>query len=409
MNKQGLQTALPDDSGNDTNDRHYYIFLILYLLGLSMLGSFVNDMYTPAMPEMCNFFNVAASTVQLGLTMTLIGAAIGQFIMGPVSDHTGRRPVLWFSLSLAAVSAFLCIFSKNITIFLIFRFFQGVGASGGYFLARTIPADIYNGRALAKFMAIIGAVNGIAPASAPILGGFISETFSWKGIFITLAAFAVLLFIISPGYKESLPASRRTHGGFMHSIDNYKNLIVNRAFMTHVMLKGWTLALLFAYISAAPFILQTRYGLSESVYGLVVGGNAIFVAIGSIIALKFKPLKLAAYYGALGMGVFVTLQFFALWFINNMWIYEILTVLMLFCMGLVFSASNTLAMNEGRAQAGEASAVLGIVGYVLGGIASPLVGIGNVAHSTAIVMEVLTIFIIISAFRTRRIPADLGS
>ena len=391
----------------DGQGRGFFIFLVVYLLGLSMLGSFVNDMYTPAMPEMVGYFHAAVPTVQLGLTMTLIGAAIGQFVMGPVSEHTGRRPVLFFSLALCGASGLVSVFSPNITVFLIWRFFQGIGASGGYFLARTIPADLYGGRALAKFMAIIGAVNGIAPASAPILGGFIAQTFTWKGIFYSLAMLAALLLLISPWMKETLPKAERSHASVGQSLDNYLKLLRNKPFMTHVMLKGAALAILFAYISSAPFIVQRHYGFSESVYGCIIGGNAVFLALGSMFALKFNPLKKAAFYGTIGAAACISLESAAIVWVDDFWLYESLLLPMLFCMGMVFSASNTLAMNEGRYNAGEASAILGIYGYVLGGLASPLVGIGNVLHSTPIVFMALTVLMIIGGIRTRRTPADL--
>ena len=96
------------------------------------------------------------------------------------------------------------------TFFLMCRLIQGMGASGGYFLARTIPADIFHGRELAKFMVIIGAVNGLAPASAPVLGGFIADWISWKAVFVFLAAFTVLILAFVGKLKESLYPQDRT-------------------------------------------------------------------------------------------------------------------------------------------------------------------------------------------------------
>ena len=134
------------------------------------MGSFVNDMYSPALPAMVRFFGCTVSIGQLGLTMGMIGLGIGQIILGPVSDKYGRRPVLIASMSLFVVAAVVSIFSSTIHFFNLCRLFQGMGASGGYFLARTIPADVYSGRQLAKLMALIGAINGVAPASAPLVG-----------------------------------------------------------------------------------------------------------------------------------------------------------------------------------------------------------------------------------------------
>ena len=389
-------------------DPRYYWFLVVYLVGLSALGSFVNDMYTPSLPAMCRFFHCSVPTVQMGLTMGMIGLALGQFLLGPISDRYGRRPVLICSTLLFIFAAIVSIFSPTIHFFVACRLFQGIGASGGYFLARTIPADVYQGRGLAKLMALIGAINGIAPASAPVIGGVTADAFGWKGIFVVLAAFAVLLLAFSPMMKESLAPSRRSSGSCLHSFGGYVSLLKDRAFMTHVCFKGTSLGLLFAYISASPFILQTHYGLSQTYYGLVIGFNALFVATGSMIALRFHPLKKAAFIGSLILGGGILGQAVALYTINSIWVFEGFMIVILFALGLIFSTTNTLAMNEGRSQAGEASSVLGISGYVFGAIVSPLVGIGDVFHSTAVVFVSLTILVIICSFGSKAIAPDLN-
>lgn len=389
-------------------DPRYYWFLVIYLVGLSALGSFVNDMYTPSLPAMCRFFHCSVPTVQMGLTMGMIGLALGQFLLGPISDRYGRRPVLICSTLLFIFAAIVSIFSPTIHFFVACRLFQGIGASGGYFLARTIPADVYQGSGLAKLMALIGAINGIAPASAPVIGGVTADAFGWKGIFVVLAAFAVLLLAFSPMMKESLAPSRRSSGSWLHSFGGYVSLLKDRAFMTHVCFKGTSLGLLFAYISASPFILQTHYGLSQTYYGLVIGFNALFVATGSMIALRFHPLKKAAFIGSLILGGGILGQAVALYTINSIWVFEGFMIVILFALGLIFSTTNTLAMNEGRSQAGEASSVLGISGYVFGAIVSPLVGIGDVFHSTAVVFVSLTILVIICSFGSKAIAPDLN-
>lgn len=385
----------------------YYAFLVAYLVCLSALGSFVNDMYSPALPAMVKFFHCSISTGQMGLTMGMIGLALGQIILGPVSDHYGRRPVLTASLSLFIVSAIVSVFSPTIHVFNLCRLFQGMGAAGGYFLARTIPADVYSGRSLARLMALIGAINGIAPASAPVIGGVTADHWGWKGVFLVLAAFALIITTLSPALKESLSQDMRSRGSILRSFGGYRHLIANRRFMTHVCFKGSALGLLFAYISSAPFILQTHYGLSQTVYGLVIGFNALFVVAGSMLALRFHPLKKAAVTGAGLLAAGIAAQAIALWHIHSLWMFETCMCVSLLGLGLIFSTTNTLAMNEGREHAGEASAVLGVAGYAVGAVASPLVGIGNILHSTAIVFVALAVLTGAFALLTRRMPPDL--
>lgn len=383
-------------------------FLVAYLVGLSAFGSFVNDMFLPSLPSMMKFFGCTVSMVQMGLTTGMIGLGVGQILLGPISDKYGRKPMLVYTLVAFCIASVISIFSPTIHFFLICRFFQGVGASGGYFLARSIPADIYSGRELARTMAIIGAINGFAPASSPVLGGIISDHFTWKGVFVALTAFGLILLCFVPKFKESLPPERRDNGSLWSSFKNYKTLLLNKAFMIHVILKGAALGVVFAYISSAPFIMETHFGYSQTVFGLFMGGNAIFVAGGAMVALRFKVLKNAASVGAWGLMFFALVEGAALWLLpHTFWAYELLLLPMLFCLGMIFTVGNTLAMNEGRNTAGDASALLGVVGYIFGAVVSPLVGQGNILHATAIAIVVISLITLVFSIFSRHLAPDL--
>lgn len=396
--------APPD---NDKGLHINYTFFIIYMVLLSAFGSFVNDMYVPSLPSMARFFGCSVPVVQMGLTMGMIGLGLGQPIMGPVSDRVGRKPVLIGSGILFIIAATVSVFSPTIHFFLICRLFQGAGASGGYFLARTIPADIYHGRPLAKTMAVIGAINGFAPASAPVIGGVIADHFQWKGVFWALTIFAVILLLVSVKLKETLPAKYREHGPLREVWVDYKKLLVNRPFMIHVIFKGAALGLLFAYVSSAPFIMQVKYGWSQTAFGIIMGCNSIPACIGSMVSLRFKPLKKAGVIGAAILFVSVLAEAAVLWWVDSFWAYELLLLPMVFGLGMIFTVGNTLAMNEGRDNAGSASAILGLGGYVFGAIVAPLVGIGDITHSTALVFLATTLIVAVFAVFVRRTPADL--
>lgn len=385
----------------------YYVFVITYLVLLSAFGSFVNDMYIPSLPDMVKAFHCSIPTVQLGLTFGMIGLGVGEIILGPFSDRWGRKPILIASLIVFAIGAVSCIWSTTIHEFVMWRLVQGLGASGGYFLARTIPADMYQGRALAKVMALVGAINGFAPASAPVIGGFVARSVGWKGIFWILGGFSALLLLLSVVFKESLPKERRVVGPFWIAFKNYGVLARNRHFVIHTLLKGSALGMLFAYISSAPFIIQTHYGYTAAQFGLFMGFNAMFVAAGAMLALKFNPLKKGAVFAGRTLFIIAVGQLICLLHVDNVWVYEAWNVLMIFCMGMLFTVANTLAMNEGRDCAGDASAMVGFVGYVFGAIASPLVGIGNILHSTAITMMVLAAITLVFTRMTKVLPPDL--
>lgn len=206
-----LSTAL-------ARNARYYGFLVLMLVSLSALGSFVNDMYSPALPGMCRFFGCQVPVAQLGLTMGMAGLGVGQLLLGPISDRIGRKPALIGATALFIMAAVAGTFATNIHIFNLSRFFQGLGASAGYFLAKTIPADVYAGRPLAKLMALVGAINGLAPAIAPVAGGIIADDSGWKAIFWVLAGFALIVILMSLFMKESLAPANRSQGSIWRSL-----------------------------------------------------------------------------------------------------------------------------------------------------------------------------------------------
>ena len=142
-------------------------------------------------------------------------------------------------------------------------------------------------------------------------------------------------------------------------------------------------------------------------YGVIIGLNSLAVAAGSMLSLRFHPFKNAV---ALAVAILVPsigVGAYALWHIHSFLLFEICTVSMLFGGGMIFSVSNTLAMNEGRTQAGEASALLGVAGYVVGAVVAPLVGIGGILHSTAIVFLSLLLLVVVFSVWTYRLKPDL--
>lgn len=402
---QSAKPTLPDKYGGLTP--HYYWFFIILMVVLSMFGSFVNDMYTPALPPMARAFHCSPSTVQLGLSAGMLGLGLGQIFFGPYSDKHGRKIVLNIGMCVFLVGGVASIFSPTIWFFLACRIVQGAGASTAYFLARTIPADVTGGRPLARMMAVIGAINGISPASAPTLGGIFTQFWGWRSVFIFLSVMAVVVMLVSLKLKETLPPSKRATGSLWRTFEGYTVLLRNGRFMTHVCFKGVTLALLFAYVSACPFIIHDHYGYSVMDVGLFIGLNALFVIAGSMGALKFKYLKNAGVVGAWGLLPVMAAYCLSLWFVHSFILFEVLSCAMLLLCGLIFTMSNSLAMNEGRADAGRASAVLGFVGYALGALVAPLVGIGNILHSAAITLALITVAIVICGYLSSRYAPEL--
>lgn len=381
------------------------VFLLCYLAALGAFGSLVNDLYLPTLPQMRAEFDVSRPVIQLGLSFGMVGLGLGELYWGPLSDKLGRKPVLYISLGVFMLASAISVFSPDITFFLICRLIQGLGGSGAILLARTIPTDQYKGRQLAKIMALVGAINGIAPVGGPLLGGIMADTIGWRGVFTVLTAIAAIMLVAGLRVPESLPVDRRKKGSVCQLMKEFIPLLHNRRFMIHVMLKGSALGALFCYISAGPFIIEEHYGYTAFQFGLIFGANALAIVFGSVLCLRFPTMKMAAVAGTAGMTLFAIAEGTAIYLLDSFWVFEGLIVPMLFCSGIVFASSNTLAMNEGRAEAGSASAILGLGGYVFGCIVSPLVGLGDILLTTSVLLTVCALISLYCGWLSYKLPA----
>ena len=368
--------------------RGYFIFLMIFLGMLSAFGPFVTDMYLPTLPSLATVFHSTTSMVQMGLTTSMIGLAIGQLIFGPLSDKYGRKPILYWSLILFSASTAISIFSPSIEFFNIMRLFQGIGGAGGLVMSRSIATDSYSGRELAKALAIIGAVNGIAPVSAPVIGGIVSTFTGWQGIFVILLLIGIILIAMCTKYRETLPTEQRNHANIKTVYATFGKVLKIKVYVMYLIAFGCANGMLFSYISSAPFVLQTHFGFSEFAFSLFFALNSVSIGLGSTLALKFKKMESAAHFGAIGALIFAILQFAGYLMFDNVYIYGVTMFMMLCNAGFVFTSCTTLAMDAGREYTGAASAIFGAVAFSAGGVVSPIVGMGNMMHTLGITLIV---------------------
>ncbi|MDE6783458.1 MAG: multidrug effflux MFS transporter, partial [Paramuribaculum sp.] len=358
------QTNGTAGSATSPAPRHYGIFVVFIAI-IGAFSSLVNDMYLPTIPAMMHQFHTTPSMTQMGISMAMIGMGIGSVLWGSASDRYGRKPILIISLIIFVAATALSLFSQSITFFIVCRLFQGLGAGGAMVLSTSIPADVYMGRQLAKLMAIVGAINGVAPALGPVLGGFMADWVGWRGIFVVLLVIGVGMTFWTTRYSETLPPQRRIQArSFGDYIKAYRSLVVNRRFMIYVTIKAVAIGLLYAYIASAPFIIQTHYGFSALMFGLIFGGNALAMSVGSWLALRFKVMKQGMIAGCVGMFVFAVAEAVVMWGGASFLLYELCAVPMLLFSGMIFSSANTLSMEVGRQEAGTASAILSVVKYL---------------------------------------------
>lgn len=399
------QSLKPSSSPLSQAPKNYALF-VTFIAIIGAFSSLVNDMYLPTIPSMMKEFHTTPSMTQMGISMAMAGMGLGSVLWGSASDRYGRKPILIISLVIFVIATAFSLFSKSITFFIIWRLFQGLGAGGAMVLSTSIPADVYMGRQLAKLMAIVGAINGVAPALGPVVGGFMADWVGWKGIFVVLLVIGVVMTFWTTHYNETLPPQRRLQvKSFRDYLKAYRSLFTNKRFMIYVTIKAVAIGLLYAYIASAPFIIQTHYGFSAMTFGLIFGGNALAMSIGSSLALKFKVMKQGMVVGCVGMFIFAVAEAVVMWHESSFLLYEICAVPMLLFSGMIFSSANTLSMEVGREEAGTASAILSVVKYAFAAVVSPLVGLGNMFHSAAIAFVAVTSVSLILAWMASRLPA----
>lgn len=390
------------NSSNSLQPRHYLLFVVFIAI-IGAFSSLVNDMYLPTIPAMRREFHTTPSMTQMGLSLAMLGMGLGSIVWGSLSDHFGRKRILIISLAIFVVATGVSLLSSTIEFFISMRLLQGIGAGGAMVLSTTIPADVYGGRQLGKLMGIVGAINGIAPAAGPLLGGFMADSIGWRGIFVVLIAIGLIMSWWTTRINETLPPSRRLAAPKIKAyLIAYKMMLLNGRFMIYVLIKALGIAMLYAYISSGPFILQDHYHFSALEFGLIFGANALACTLGAAVAPRFHIEKQAMVTGVLGMFLFSLALAAQMWFDWPFFLYELIALPMLFFLGLIFSSSNTLAMDVGRSEAGTSSAILGVVKYILAAIVSPLCGIGNMLHSTALTMvatALIALFFAILAYR----------
>lgn len=393
---------------NQQTDTEIRAGFLIYIAILGAFSSLVNDMYLPAVPAMMREFHTTPSVTQLGLSSVMLGLGIGSALWRSISDRYGRKPILLLSLGIFTAATAISVISPSIYFFIACRLVQGLGAGGAMVLSYSIPADRYTGRSLAKVMALVGAINGIAPALAPTVGGLMADATGWRGIFLLLLAIGVAMYIWSRNMPESLPPQKRLQTiGIAQYIKAYSMLFRNSRFMIYVLLKSVGIGLLFAYISSAPFIIQDHYGFSALAFGLIFGGNAISIAIGSVMVMKFKVLKHGLVTGALVMIAFALGEAWVMFHSGSFTAYEIMAIPMLAGSGMVFAGANSLGMDVGRSDAGTAAAILNVIKYIFAAIVSPLVGLGCVLRSSAVVfacIAILALAFTIPAMRLKPLP-----
>jgi DHA1 family bicyclomycin/chloramphenicol resistance-like MFS transporter len=364
-------------------------------------------MYLPSLPTISHDLGASTSQAQLTLTACILGLSLGQVIVGPISDALGRRRPLLISIAAYVLASLLCIAAPSITVLTVLRFVQGGAGAAGIVIASAIARDLYDGIALARCISLLMTVNFLAPIIAPVLGGQLLAFTSWRGVFVTLALIGVAALLAAAfGLGETLPVGRRQRGGFSASFAAFRTLLTDRRFVGYALTSGLAFAAGITYISVSPFVLQNIYGLSPQLFGLLFGVNALGLAgmaqLSARLIGRVSPYRLLAWGVATITLAGMTLLVVAL---SGIGLVGVLPSLFVLVASLGFIAPTATAQALAKIDtemAGSGSALLGVLQFLVGSVAAPLVGLAGstsaVPMATAIAAFALMALVVFVAF-----------
>ncbi|CAM2940621.1 MULTISPECIES: multidrug effflux MFS transporter [Staphylococcus] len=401
------------------NDLTYFnkrspIFIII-LGSLTAIGALSIDMFLPGLPDIRHDFQTTTSNAQLTLSMFMIGLAFGNLFAGPISDSTGRRKPLIIAMIIFTLASLAIVFVHNIWLMVALRFLQGVTGGAAAVISRAIASDMYSGNELTKFMALLMLVNGIAPVVAPTIGGIILNYSVWRMVFVILTIFGFVMVIGSLlKVPESLTVTNReSSSGLKTMFKNFKILLKTPRFVLPMLIQGMTFVLLFTYISASPFIIQKIYGMTAIQFSWMFAGIGITLIISSQLTgylVDFidsqKLMRGMTMIQIIGV-ILVTIVLLNHW---NFWILAIGFIILIAPVTGVATLGFTIAMDESSSGRGSSSSLLGLVQFLFGGVASPLVGVKGednpipyiiIIIATAVILIILQIYNM-RVFKTNR-------
>lgn len=356
-------------------------WLVATLALLSAVSPLATDMYLPAFPQMQDDLGTTAASVQLTLTTFMVGLALGQLLIGPLSDALGRRGPLLAGTLVCLAASIACALAPNVAVLVAMRFVQGMSGAAGIVLARAVITDLTRGPRTARLMSLMMVLGGLMPALAPSIGGGILEVGDWRTIFwVVCALVAVMVVLVATVVPESLPPERREPGGLRRLVAGAGEVLRNRTYLfaTGVFTLGFSA--FFGYISASPFVLQNILGLDELQFAVVFGVNSLGIMATGALAIRLAGRLPILPVVGLGLALLAT-GAVALLVLALLGPTLVPTLVAMFVtaasIGLFMGNSSALAMQALRSSAGTGSAILGAAQFLLAGLISPIVGING--------------------------------
>lgn len=353
--------------------------LLVILALLSAVGPLATDMYLPSFTDISGDLGTNPSSVKLTLTAFMMGMALGQLLLGPLSDAFGRRPVLLTALTIFAASSVALVFTPNIVVFVALRALQGLSGTAGVVLSRAIVADLQKGADAVRALSLLMMMSAVAPIAAPLIGGVTSEAWGWRGVLAVLAAATALMLVLALLFvPESLPVAERNTSGIGATLAHFRRLLGDWRFVLLVVMICTAFAALLSYISASPFVAQVMLGLSPAQFSLAFAVGALAMVSANLanarLAGRVPPLRMLTFGSSLVLLAGVALTVLTL--TGALVPATFIASAFVLSGGVAFVLSNASAIALGRADfaRGAGSSLLGAAQFLGGGIVSPIVG-----------------------------------
>jgi len=372
------------------------------------VSPFATDMYIPALPAIARDLGTTPGAVQLSLTAFLVAFAVGQLLVGPVSDGIGRRPMLVVGTALFAIASVGCALAPDVVTLVVARVAQGLAGAAGAVAGRAMVSDVTSGTRMAKVFGTLAAINAIGPVVAPLAGGAVLTVGTWRLMFVVLAVLGAVFFVaVVLRFRETLPPDRRGGVGFAANGQRIRELLAIPRFRAYVLSGVLSTVGFFAYIATSSFVFQSEFGFSEGLYTLVFATNASMMIVTTLLfgrlVGRFSEdalLTLGLVVGTVGATAVLVSALLGLGPVPVWCALAVVTA----AWGFVLPAAMTRTQHVGAAHPGTAAALQGGLTFGIGGLGTPLAGaLGGTALAMGGVMAALmAAAVVVQVSATRR-------